>query len=301
MKIIETRVLNNEYVSREWNLEHTTKYVFELGEGKYIEAGYFIHFHDDEEVKRVVELPTSYGCPMKCKFCASSFIEGGQRLNYTEILEIFNYICEREKLDCIKPLFVSLTGIGDLHFTIDVAEKVVESISQERKDVLFTVSSCFWTTSLLKRVESMYEIAHFRAVQVTYLSSNQCILKRLMGWFEYSNSDRIDFDKIVRYISTSKIPQYRINYLMLKGINDSDESFDEFISLVLSIRDRIIVRISKLNVTKASFINGIQESTIEKMEQLKSALEEKVIKAYLFYSMKNDGMNCGQLLTEGTF
>lgn len=298
MKEIKRYEIFNKYSGSNWDSEHTTKYIFELRNGKIIEAGYFIHFYGDKEKKRVIELPTSYGCPMKCKFCASSFINDVQQLNADEVLDIYNYIYETQNLKHVYPLFVSMTGIGDLYFTIDLVEKITSSISNDRNDIGFTVSSCFWTESMIKRIENIYNNIKFRAIQITYISYDNRILQNLIGYYTLKYNDRPTFQQTVQHMFNSKIQQFRINYLMLKGINDTREDFFKFLSLILPVKDKVIIRISKLNTTKASIVNNISESSIERMGELKLLLDSNGFKAYLFYSVINDGMNCGQLLTE---
>ena len=59
-----------------------------------------------------------------------------------------------------------------------------------------------------------------------------------------------------------------------------------------------MIRISKINVTQASKKNGIIGASIERMSEFREQLQAQVYKAYLFYSHKDDNMNCGQLITE---
>ena len=84
----------------------------------------------------------------------------------------------------------------------------------------------------------------------------------------------------------------------MKGINDSKDDFDAFISIFEEVKNKIIVRISKINLTDSCKRNSIISSPIEKMEEFKQQLMENGYNAYLFYSYVNDGMNCGQLITE---
>lgn len=72
----------------------------------------------------------------------------------------------------------------------------------------------------------------------------------------------------------------------------------DFVSSVIPVKEKIWVRISKLNITKASIANQLSVSTLAKMEELKTLLEENGVYSYLFYAVEDDGIGCGQLLTE---
>ena len=136
-------------------------------------GSFFTHFHNKKIIKNVIELPSSLGCPMRCKFCASSSIPFVRKLSIAEELLIFDYICQNVLLPCHTPLVISFTGIGDIFFTLDTVENAILSIGNIRNDLQFTVSSCHWTAEMFKRIERMHEKAVFRAIQITYISSKK--------------------------------------------------------------------------------------------------------------------------------
>lgn len=288
----------NEYAGSNWNIEHTTKYIFKNSNEQLIEAGYFIHFYNDTVMKHVIELPASYGCPMKCKFCASSSIDYVKTLNPDEIYYIFNWIYDKKELEEKKSIVVAMTGIGDLYFTIGVVEKALLLIAEKRSDIQFTVSSSLWTEQMFRKIERIYQKIKFRAIQITYISLEPQVLKKLIGYYDLNIENALFITKIPYYIANSAIPQFRINYLMMNGINDSDNDFTAFISYILPIKEKVIVRISKLNITQVCLSNNLTASSLQRMKILKTLLDLHGINAYLFYSLKDDGMNCGQLLTE---
>ncbi len=59
---------------------------------------------------------------------------------------------------------------------------------------------------------------------------------------------------------------YRINYIMIKDVNDSKEDFDSFCDIVGKVRDKIIVRIAKLNETGTTKRNGLMPKDISALE-----------------------------------
>ena len=288
----------NRYQGSNWNYEHANKYILKLEDSNLVEAGSFTHFNNKNIVKNVIELPSSLGCPMRCKFCASSSIPFIRRLSIEEELVIFNHIYQNGTLPLHVPLVISFTGIGDLFFTLDTVERTILSIGNEHNDVQFTVSSCLWTPEMFGRIEQLYKKAKFRAVQITYISYKKDILSRAIEHYRLNSSNNFSFDNTINCVRKSSILEYRINYLLLNGINDSKDDFSIFLSLLMPIKNKVQVRISKLNITKASMTNHISVSTFERMEELKTLLIENGIRAYLFYAAEDDGIGCGQLLSE---
>ena len=298
MKVIKRYETWSRYQGSNWNYEHAIKYILQLRDNNMVEVGCFTHFNNKKIVKNVIELPSSLGCPMRCRFCASTSIPSIRTLSSDEELLIFNYIYQNEILHLHQPLVVSFTGIGDLFFTLDTVEKAILDIGNIHTDLQFTVSSCHWTDKMFKRIERLYEKKVFRAIQITYISFGKNILHKAIDYYKLHLTDTFSFDSTINFIKESPIPYYRINYLLLNGLNDSREDFLAFLSSVAPIKDKILVRISKLNITKASIANKISVSTLAKMKELKALLEENGVCAYLFYAVEDDGIGCGQLLTE---
>ncbi|KAI4452866.1 Dual-specificity RNA methyltransferase RlmN [Eubacterium plexicaudatum ASF492] len=290
--------VSNNYVGSDWNYEKTTKYIFKI-DCEYIEAGYFIHYLKDttdmREKKQVIELPSSYGCMMKCGFCASSQISHIRSLTAEEIYDIFLYIYNHNHLQNKTNILVSMMGIGDLYFTINNVEKVLKKINNKNKNIIFSISSCCWTQTMLKKVEILNTVIQFRTIQITYITHH---LQKIQNIIQYYKIITYNADSIIQMIYHSTIPYFKINYILIEGINDSDEDFLTFITKFKDVKDKITVRISKINPTRASIKNGLTGSSIDRMEEFEKLLSRAGYKTYLFYSCNDDNMNCGQLVTE---
>ncbi|MBD5487185.1 MAG: hypothetical protein HDR13_00065 [Lachnospiraceae bacterium] len=301
MKPINVYYTEGKYQTRNWKAEKTYKYVFEFEDG-YVELGYFIHFADQEMthyVDHVIELSSSIGCAMKCAFCASSEIENIRSLTAQEIFDMFYYIYQGEvqRFSESVNLVVSFLGIGDLLYTMNNVLAAMEMIYKVDSSILFNLSSCFWTPEMLKRIGAFKLVDNVKTVQVTYVSTKIEIIRQLIrGLPEHT----FDFGRIITDM-TSTFPQrkIRINYLVIKGINDSKDDFCLFADMIKGIEARVYVRISKLNTTAAASANNLLPSEISRMTELMRILENIHVEAYLFYSHQDDKMNCGQLITEG--
>lgn len=303
MKLSNVYYAEGKYQTRNWSTEKTYKYVFEV-EGGYVEAGCFIHFVDEGMthcIEHVIELSSSIGCSMRCAFCASSGIRNIRTLTAQEIHDIFYYIYKdrvQRNLDSVK-LTVSFFGIGDLFYTIDSVLSAMEMISMIDSRILFNLSSCYWTPKMLKKVGSSKLVENLKTIQTTYVSSKTEIVRQLIRGLP---TFAFDFRRIITDI-TSTFPQrkIRINYLVIKGINDSTDNFYMFADMLKGVEDRVFVRISKLNVTSAASTNNLLPPDISRMAELMEILGNIHVESYLFYSYQDDKMNCGQLITEGNF
>lgn len=296
MQLIRKIMVENCYSGNGWDFEKTTKYI--LGFENYqLEAGYFEHYCDDVFVKAVVELPVSYGCPAHCKFCATSAIEAFRELKSEQMREILEYIWTEQELDDKEYVLLSVTGTGDLYFNFS---NVIEFLSglTTYKNLHVTLSSCLWNKEDLKKIEEFSERISIRNIQITCVSAQNEQMGKLIPIYLQRKSN---FDEIIEYIGISAKSYYRVNYIMIRGINDSEEDFREFSNKIEVVKDKVVVRISKLNETAATERHNLYPPILEKMGQFQNILESAGINCYLFYAFKNDHMNCGQLITEDRF
>lgn len=294
MRLYKKLYTENCYQASSWNFEIAKKYIFEV-DSLFLEASFFVHYLDGVFVKKVIELPSSFGCPMKCGFCASSHISKVTPLSANVIEEIYEYVLSEEGVATNESLVVSFTGMGDLFFTISSVEEVIKSIARYNENAQFTVSSCCWTTGLVERIERLSTEVKFRAIQCSFVSCSSRVVQRVIPFY---GNDLFIADNCANLIETSSLNGFRINYIMVNNLNDSDNAFDEFIRIFRRVRANIVVRISKMNETAASKRNGLLPPDISRMMDFNRRLTENGFSSYLFYSAQNDNMNCGQLVTE---
>ncbi len=293
MEIVQYIKCDNRYAGSDWNREKTIKLVFQDDNRKY-EVGYFEHYLNDRFIKSVIELPISYGCLSKCKFCASAAIDDFSQMNADQMQKLFEYIYFNNFLYEKDYVLLTLTGTGDLFFNAENVREFLLRLSTY-KNLYVTLSSCLWNLQLLKMFDQLSDKLRIRNIQLTYISSKENIIRNIIPIYQ---ERKINFDEIVNYIKSSNKKYYRINYILIEGLNDTIEDFNILKNILIEIKDIIIVRISRLNETKSTKRNNLHPTSIEIMEQFKEILSEAGIKSYIFYSEKNDNMNCGQLITE---
>lgn len=294
MKLDRVFFTSNIYSGSNWNRENTEKYIFSDEHGKY-ELGFFEHYMDDNYVKSVIEMPISYGCPAKCKYCASSNISCFHPMDEKQLNSIFKYIYLKKDLKSKTCVLLSITGIGDIRFNTNNVIIFLNSLKQY-KNIYLTISSNFWNKGLLKSIVDISSFVSIRYIQYTYISSDDRIVRSIIPLFQGMNIQPMK--QFVGFIEESKYHYFRINYIVIKGINDSNDSVSDFINRINGIKKRIIVRISKLNETNATVRNNLESTDINTLYNIENKLKKAGVKCYVFFSKENDHMNCGQLLTE---
>ena len=287
--------IENSYKSREWNREATNKFIFRDSHGIY-ETGLFLHYEDQKFVKSVIELPVGFGCPSKCHYCATFNIDGFYPLEPQQMKYMFDYLYKNNDLQKMGMVLLSLTGMGDIYFKQNNVFSFLDTL-RDYENINLTLSSNYWTKSLLEKAVAVDEYLPIRYIQYTYVSDRQDIRKSLIDI--YGSIGEKDFlSEFISFIQASNKSFYRINYIVIKGINDSREDVDRFIDLVAKITDKVTIRLSQLNETGATKKNHLAPVNLERLGEINERLINAGLQSYVFYAEKNDNMNCGQLITE---
>ena len=195
-----------------------------------------------------------------------------------------------DKFDCIE---VSFMGIGDIYYTSKEVLSAIPLILETDKRIRFNISSCCWTVLMLEEFEQY--VNNIKTLQLTFISSSGEYIRSIIPGMPQCG---YDLESTIRTLFESKFSRFRINYIMIKGINDSESAFLQFVDLVEDYKEKMVVRISKMNTTKASRSNGLISPDLKNMKELHRILDNEGIESYLFYSEQDDNMNCGQLITE---
>ena len=293
MELINTFYSTKQYLSRYWNNQQTKKYLFVVN-NKQVEAGYFIHYMENKIVRHIIELSASHGCPMKCKFCASSSITPVKGLLQDEIFEVFEYIYNDNNLSTCDYVLVAMAGIGELYFTFDNVKEFVLKANTNYDNLRFATSSCCMDSGLFTALENLSKQVTFDNIQITHISTDVEKNKFLIPGIP----KLINSTEVAKLISLSTLDVIRINYLLIKDINDSTDDIKRFAECYLPIKDNIVVKISTLNATATSRLNKLESGDIDRAREFCNYLEELGFICYVFHSFLDDKMNCGQLASE---
>lgn len=297
MKLIHTCHVQNRYAASNWSFENTYKLLFNV-EKSIIEVGFFIHYKDEfssQPIEYVIELPSSIGCPFRCAFCASSLLDYKRKLSSDELIALYSEIITIYNLNTDDHILVSFTGIGDFANATSEIMAFMEYVHHSNEKVEFTLSSCQWSPKLFEHanylIQNNYPIRYF---QIAYIAPAAVLLEKNL--IPATSKSICSINEIVEHVCRSNTPKYRINYVMIAGINDDKASFDKFASVVALAKNKLLVRISRMNVTEASEKNALTPPQLENMMLLHTILNSLGVSSYLFYAEKNDNMNCGQLI-----
>ena len=287
VKMISKHII---YSGSNWNFEKSYRYLFMLDNEKVVEASYFEHYYDGNFVKKVIELPITLGCNVGCKFCASSLIKVFVKLKFEEIEEIYKCIIQNQKLHNEKHL-ITFTGIGEMNNNLEPIKKFIEKYNDKKCE--YTLSTINFNRNIYNFIINIRDIAKLRRFQITFISADKNVVADLIPFF---NITEYDMKEIIELINKLDEVSVRINYVMIKNVNDSLSDMNEFISNFNKIKGRIRVRISKLNITAGTQKHKLQVPDLQRLDEFGALLRQNGFVSYVFYSECNDNLNCGQLV-----
>lgn len=294
ISLVEKLVSNSKYQARTWDYEDAFRYVFKIN-NNILEAGFFVHYKDNNPMKKVVELPTSYGCPVHCKHCASGALNSTKQLSDADIIEMFNYIAIDNNIKNNEKILVTYSGIGEGALQKNNLTIASKKITKDYRSSYFNLSTVGFDFSFIGFCENLSKEIQLNHIQVTYLHYDTETLEDIIP-----NARKLGFDflNLVHAIKESRSTKVRFNYVCIKGYNDSQIHWEEFTKRIEPVRDQVIVRVSRLNETEISKVNNLVSPEIDILYALEKYLLGRGFSTHVFTPENDNTMNCGQLSWE---
>jgi adenine C2-methylase RlmN of 23S rRNA A2503 and tRNA A37 len=290
LKVIQR---HTRYDARHWDLERANRYVIRSG-SRVVEASFFQHYANGVHVKNVIELPTSFGCPVRCGHCASSLLGKAEQLDVDTLLDITTLISQthRHDLELSPRCLVTFSGIGEGAFQRANLKPASKAIQRLLPDAYFTFTTVGHDPSFVTHIGELAQEVPVHYLQISYLHFDsvelQVVIPRAVAL-------GFDFPALVSTIRASPGVPIRLNYVVIRSYNDSSAHVAHLCRLVDGLQSRIVFRVSRLNETAASRRNQLAPPTREALLMVREGLAESGFEAYVFASSENDNLNCGQL------
>lgn len=291
MEVLQTIRAKTDYSTRGWDREEASRYVIKVG-GKVVEASHFRHFLDGNYIKDVIELPTSYGCAVGCYHCAATDLGTHEALTHAEVHNIANFVAEDNSLPRDARILVTYSGIGEASLMRATVTQSARAISIDFSNCYFNLTTVGIRPTLFADLDSLAEEIDLKYVQVSLLHSDSSTVHSIMRLGKPAGY-RIE-DIASAMLATVNLT-YRLNYVVIRDFNSTAQTFRATLTLFENIKDRCVVRVSRMNETSASIRNKLETPEVSVVRHLADVARQMGFDAYHFYSLANDSLNCGQL------
>lgn len=257
-----------------------TKYLQKTTDSYMIETGYF---NLDEHI---ICLSTQIGCPMHCIFCANAPLNFIRNLTSEEIVRQGENVLKNivyKKSDPRKILF-SYMGMGEPFLNYQNVIKSIKILAKRYPNSRTTVSTLGLNAKLIKKLADE-KFSNVVKLHLSLHAPNDQLREKILPQVGKINPAL----NALKYFAEKTKASPKINYVLIKSLNDSQEHAIELAKLLKSYP--FIVKLTLLNE-----ISNLQPPPEEKFKMFEQILNKGGIKNVRF---KADGKDiksaCGQL------
>lgn len=255
--------LSNNYSLRSLKIKEVQegdsvyKFLFELTDNSYIEAVLMKQSYGNS-----LCISTQVGCNMGCKFCESGKLKKQRNLEVYEMLE--QIILVEEYLN-IKLTHLVLMGIGEPFDNYDNVMKMISILNRPKGINLgsrhITISTCGIVPKIIEFSTEPYQVN----LAISLHASNDKLRDKLMPINKVYNLDKL-IDSIKYYINNTN-RRVTIEYIMLKGVNDTVDNAKELVKLLKGMN--VYVNLIPYNETDSNFKRSSNENVMKFYDILK--------------------------------
>ena len=195
-------------------------------------------------------ISSQVGCKMGCKFCATGALGYCENIDVKDLVDVINVIKEDNKDK--KIIWYSFMGMGEPLNNFDNIIKFYNIMSKNDSDVKFALSTVGIADKIYELADlgcpySLFVSLHFPFDEMRKKSmpiNNRFSIKEVIDACDYY------------YLKSRK--KVKISYMLLEGINDTDECISELIRLLSPDKYRIQILLYNDVKTKDNKINYVR-------------------------------------------
>lgn len=299
LKILEKVQKEHPFNSRNWNYQKIIRYLLSDENDRIIESMVIWHIKDGKIVEFILELSNMYNCPVGCQFCASGALDKAPYILACEdFWEQINIMLNDNNINPndFEKFCISFTGIGEPSIVYKEIGQFMSEVQRKYTHVTFIIGTFGYDKKCFEYWKSLD--LRIKTLQIPFYSLDGNKMKEIVKNLPNNYSFYKNVLEAIKYKEFAKYDKCRvkINMLGMSGINDTDEQVEDFIKLLLPIKDKIEVRISFLNYTKQAGIYGYVSPTFDRLREIESKLKNNGIECYVFGNISNEEIGCGQLV-----
>ena len=270
----------------------TTKFLFELRDGKRIESVLIpprTAFHSpeavrEEEQKRLTLcVSTQVGCPLDCRFCATATMGYLRNLTCGEIVD---QVLQVKKISGRRITNIVYMGMGEPLLNYDNVMKSIEIISTGMRIAAkrITISTAGWAPKIIQMADENRKMK--LAVSLHTLDEN--VRTRLMPI-----NRKFDLKELldaVRYYYRKVKQRVTFEYILFEGLNDREEDIARLVALSKSVPCKVnIIPFHDITFTQSAGIApGLRPAGARKTDEFVKRLRDAHMTVFLRSSAGED-------------
>ncbi|MCD7879188.1 MAG: 23S rRNA (adenine(2503)-C(2))-methyltransferase RlmN [Candidatus Gastranaerophilales bacterium] len=260
----ETQMSSISIKDKQVSHDGTMKYLFELSDGNFTEA---VLMRFDNRANLTACISTQVGCPMGCSFCATAKLGFKRNLQVDEIIQQI-YLIQADT--GLKVTNIVYMGQGEPLLNM---ENLLASIKIFREQFQIgarriTVSTC----GIIPGINKLAEMDFQSTLAISLHAPNQQVRKDIMPV-----AKKYEYDELIKSLKQYTEMTGRritIEYVLIKGINDSVENAKELAKNIIKLKSN--VNLIVYNENEKSPYKKPTGDTIQKFKYILEAAGKKV-------------------------
>lgn len=272
------------------SIDGTTKFRFETFDRHLIEG---VLIPTDE--RKTACVSSQIGCSLRCKFCATGYMDRKRNLSFDEIYDQVVWINEEsERLFNKKITNIVFMGMGEPLLNYSEVLKAIERITSPEGLGMSARRITVSTAGVAKQIKKLGDDQVRFKLALSLHAANDSKRNQIMPINE-TNSIRALTDAL-NYFYQKTGNEITLEYILFKGLNDSEKDAEELIKIYRQVPADLINIIEYNPIDAFDFTkpdeNGIQAFIAQ--------LEKNGVNARLRRSRGKDiDAACGQLANKG--
>ena len=273
-------------VKVEESADGTRKYLFELEDGNRIESVFI-----PEKDWNTLCVSTQVGCPAQCKFCLTAKDGFTRNLTAAEIVDQYIHV-QRDVGEDRRISNVVFMGMGEPLLNFDNVKKAVEIMTDRNMLDLSTRKITISTVGIVPGIDRMAKEMNKVKLAVSLHATTDETREKIVPL-----NRRYPISEIMAALKrypADNIRRIMIEYVMLKGVNDSIEDAKRLVKLIKGIP--VKVNLIPFNPYPGALF---EPSPREQIEKFQKVLWDYNIAAFIRDSRGQDiSAACGMLRTK---
>jgi len=290
--VISTLTLESRYISS----DGTRRYLFKTLDNRPVETVFI-----PEERRDTICFSSQSGCPLQCTFCLTAQLGLLRNLTAGEIVEqIIVALNDAYGIGVKTPRGTNLVGMGagEPFLNFDPLMKAIRIMKEPAGLHIVPNRITVSTAGIVPRIRELATISDRPHLAISLAAPNDELRDELMPinkkWpIEELLSACREFEK-----SLKRNERFTFEYVMLDGVNDSDEHARQLANLIN--RHRLHAKVNLIPHNPAEPL-PYQPSSTERVESFRKILESKGVHAFVRRPRGRDILAaCGQLAARST-
>jgi 23S rRNA (adenine2503-C2)-methyltransferase len=264
----------------------SVKALLKLEDGNAIETVLMRH----QDGRNTVCVSSQVGCPMGCKFCATGKMGFIRNLTADEIVSQTLFFARFLKKEGARVGSIVFMGMGEPFLNYDNVLGSIRTMHDPEGLNIGARHFSISTSGVLDGIKRLSEEDLDINLAISLHAPNDELRKKLMP-VANAITLKMLFDAIDAYVKKTN-RKVMFEYLMIDGVNDTDERAKELASLMKG-------RLSMVNLIAYNPTGVFKASSQKRMEEFKKLLEKQGVDVTIRHRFGRDIKGaCGQLATE---